>query len=160
MSDEPLDVTSLWPSTPADEHRTRDALDRLLIGFQIVGFDWRYLYLNPAATRHGRRKQPRELVGRTMMDAYPGIERTPLFRELQRCMAERCVATFENEFTFADGTVRWFELRVEPVPEGICIYSLDIQERKEAALALTRRLTQLESRRSLFDRLMSAVFQR
>ena len=130
MPDRPLDPETLWPSTPEDDHRTRDALDRLLLGFQIIGFDWTYLYVNPAAARHGRRT-PRELVGKTMDDAYPGIRETEMFRRLDECMRIRCIVTFENEFLYPDGTRRWFEIRVQPVPEGICVYSEDIQLRKQ-----------------------------
>lgn len=129
QADRPLDAADLWPSTPASDHLTRDALDRLLLGFQIISFDWRYLYINPAAARHGRRT-PRELAGKSMEETYPGIGETPMFQQLERCMRERCVATFENEFAYPDGSSRWFEIRVQPVPEGICVYSEDIHERK------------------------------
>ena len=117
----------------------RRALDCLKEGFQIIGFDWNYIYLNPAAARHGRRA-PRELIGGSMMDAYPGIDRTPLFDVLRRAMDERTSHVLENQFTFPDGTTRWFELRVQPVPEGICVYSSDIEHRKRAQVALERRV--------------------
>jgi two-component system cell cycle sensor histidine kinase/response regulator CckA len=134
MPEEALDSESLWPSTQRDDRRTRDALDRLLLGFQIIGFNWEYLYVNPAAARHGRRT-PRELVGRSMPDVYPGIGDTDLFRRLERCMRERRPMTFQNEFVFPDGSRRWFEIRVQPVPEGICIYSEDIQAWKDKGLS-------------------------
>lgn len=148
MSDRPLDPHLLWPSSPEDDHRTRDALDRLLVGFQIIGFDWRYLYVNPAAARHGRQTPP-DLLGRTMEEAYPGIRQTALFRELERCMRERCIAALENEFEYPDGTRQWFEIRIQPVPEGLCVYSVDIHERKQAAMALARRIEAMESRSAL-----------
>lgn len=148
MSDRPLDPHLLWPSSPEDDHRARDALDRLLVGFQIIGFDWRYLYVNPAAAQHGRRT-PVELLGRTMEEVYPGIRGTALFRQLQRCMEDRSIATLENEFEYPDGTRQWFEIRIQPVPEGLCVYSVDIDDRKEAAQALARRLETLESRSAL-----------
>jgi PAS domain-containing protein len=115
------------PSFDTDPVRT--ALDCLSEGFQIIGPDWRYVYVNPAAARHGRREAS-ELVGRSMMDAYPGIERTPLFPVLERCMEQRTSEVLENHFTFPDGTTQWFELRIRPVPAGICIYSADIEYRK------------------------------
>jgi signal transduction histidine kinase len=51
-------------------------------------------------------------------------------------MLERKAASLETLFTFPDGATRWFEIRVEPVPEGICIHSVDIQSRKEAETLL------------------------
>ena len=102
---------------------------QIRVGFQIVGFDWRYLYINAAAAAHGRRTVG-ELEGRTMMELYPGIDQTDMFGVLRRCMDERVADEFDNLFSFPDGRSRWFEIRVEPVPEGICIYSIDIHERK------------------------------
>jgi PAS domain-containing protein len=125
--------TGLLPPT-LDGDPIRRALDCLEEGFQIIGFDWTYIYLNPAAARHGRRLA-HQLVGKPMIDAYPGIEDTPLFDVLHRCMEERTGHVFENEFTFPDGSTRWFELRVQPVPEGICVYSSDIDRRKRRELA-------------------------
>lgn len=107
----------------------RAALDSLTEGFQIIDPDWRYVYVNPAAARHGRREAS-ALIGKPMVDAYPGIDRTPLFDVMRRCMEQRTSEVIENEFTFPDGTTQWFELRIRPVPAGICIYSADIEHRK------------------------------
>jgi PAS domain-containing protein len=41
------------PPTVLDDP-IRIALDCLEEGFQIIGRDWRYVYVNPAAARHGR----------------------------------------------------------------------------------------------------------
>jgi two-component system cell cycle sensor histidine kinase/response regulator CckA len=106
-------------------------LDTLLEGCQVISHDWKYLYLNGAVARQGRRTRE-ELLGRTMMEAYPGIEQTPMFAELRRCMEQRVPHFMENEFTFPDGTKGWFELRFEPVPEGVFIMSLDITARRRA----------------------------
>ena len=50
----------------------------------------------------------------------------------------------ENEFTFPDGTVGWFELKISPVPEGIFILSMDITERKRTEDELIRSNTELQ----------------
>ena len=47
-------------------------------------------------------------------------------------MKERCAEFFENEFTYQDNSKGWFELRIQPVPEGLFILSIDITERKKA----------------------------
>lgn len=119
------------PEHPVGDDRYRRTLDSLLEGFQIVGFDWTYLYVNPAAATHGQRR-PEELCGRRMWDVYPDIRQTPVFEVLDRCMTERTSAALENLFTFPDGSTRWFEIRINPVPEGISVHSLDIDERKRA----------------------------
>ena len=125
MSDSP----GIFPHV-VDQDPVRLCLDCLSEGFQIIGFDWSYVYVNPAAARHGRR-DPAELIGRPISEMYPGIERTPLFEVMRKCMAERSTRIIENRFTFPDGTQRWFELRIQPVPSGICIYSSDIDDRKQ-----------------------------
>jgi PAS domain S-box-containing protein len=134
----------------------RSALDNLLVGFQIIGFDWHYRYVNPAAANHGRRR-PEELVGKRMWDVYPGIEQTPMFAMLRRAMADRTNHVMDNLFTYPNGEERWFEVRVQAVPEGICVYSADIHERKVAELESEQRLTALEERASVLARMWKAL---
>src|SRR5436190_20722785 len=93
-------------------------LNAISEGVQIVGLDWRYRYVNDAVCRQGRRPRE-ELLGRTMEEAYPGIEQTDLFRMLRVCMAERRTGLLENEFVYPDGSRADFELRIEPCPEGL-----------------------------------------
>ena len=113
------------------EKRYHETLDDMMEGCQIIGFDWRYLYVNETAARHGRRKRD-ELIGHTMMEAYPGIEGTEMFGRLTQCMKDRVPIRMENEFRYENGERGWFELNVQPVPEGMFILSLDISERKQA----------------------------
>jgi PAS domain S-box-containing protein len=149
----------------AGEERYRLTVDNMLEGFQIVGFDWRYLYVNDAAARHGRQTKD-ALLGRTMMEAYPGIEQTAVFAALRRCMEARVPQQIENEFSFADGTRGWFDLSIQPVPQGIFILSMDITERKraeESLHALSQRLQQIREEertgiaRELHDQLGQAL---
>lgn len=109
----------------------RDTLDNLMEGFQVISFDWRYLYVNDAVVKQSKCTK-KELLGHTMMEKYPGIENTSMFKTLQRCMKERVSIHFENEFTYPDNSKDWFELSVQPIPEGIFILSIDITERKKA----------------------------
>ena len=139
-------------------------LDSLLEGCQVIGPDFRYLYANAAAAKQGRTTAG-HLLGRTMMEAYPGIESTEMFAVLRQCMDTRLPRQLETEFTFPDGSTGWFELRFEPVPDGVAILSLDMGERKQAELALRRsaradeRLARSEARyRQLVANLEDVVF--
>lgn len=125
------------------EKRYRTTLDHMLEGCQIIGFDWSYLYLNNVAINHSR-KTREELIGRTMMETYPGIENTDMFSQLRRCMNERIPHQMENEFVYADGEKKWFTLSIEPVPEGIFILTVDITERKKLREELDKYNQQLE----------------
>ena len=119
--------------------------DSMLEGIQVVDRDWRYLYVNSAVAAQG--KSTREaLIGKTMMEKYPGIEKTGMFSLLRECMDKRAVRYMQNEFDFPDGTKGWFELRMEPVPQGVLILSIDITERKRAEDALKKLNIELESR--------------
>jgi len=115
--------------------RYRATLDSMLEACQLIGFDWRYLYLNPAAALHNRRPNA-ELLGQRMPDAWPGIEQSYVFSLLRRCMEERIAVHSETEFVFADGAAAWFDVRAQPVPEGIFVVSIEISERKHAEHAL------------------------
>ncbi len=116
------------------QHRFYSTLNGMLEGFQIIGHDWRYLYLNDAAAAFGRRAKG-ELLGRTLMECYPGIQETPMFAALQRCMQERVPLRVEEPFTYPDGASAWFELSIQPVPEGVVVLSLDTTQRKHAEAA-------------------------
>ncbi len=60
-------------------------------------------------------------------------------------MEQRTPQDMENEFTFPDGTVGWFDLRISPVPEGIFILSTDITERKMVEEELEETKARLEA---------------
>ncbi len=119
----------------ASEARYRGTLDGMMEGCQIISHDWRYLYLNEVAARDGRR-QAAELLGKTMMECYPGIESTPMFAALRHCLETQQMERMENVFVYPDGSSAEFELCMQPVPEGIFVLSLDITERKRAEVAL------------------------
>jgi PAS domain S-box-containing protein len=117
------------------EERFRQTLDNMLEGCQIVGFDFCYLYVNNSVAKHGR-KNKEELLGCKMMEVYPGIENTDVFRAINRCLNERISEHMINEFIYPDGSVGWFELSVQPVPEGVFILSYDISDRIQTEEAL------------------------
>ncbi len=106
-----------------------EVLGRLAQGCQVVGFDWTYRYLNDTAALQAKRPKE-ELVGRTMMECFPGIDRTPMFRLLAECMERRTAGSMDNEFDFPDGSKGYFVLSFIPSPEGMCILSTDVTERR------------------------------
>lgn len=127
----------------AVEARYRTTLEGLMEGCQILGFDWRYLYINDSASRQVRRSKE-ELVGRTMMECFPGIEGTPLFTVLKNSMEKREPGQIENEFTYPDGSKGWFQLSIEPVDDGLFILSSDITNEKNMLEELHRHREHLE----------------
>jgi|CXWL01.1.fsa_nt_gi PAS domain S-box-containing protein len=127
------------------EQRYHRLLDDMLESAQILGFDWRYLYLNDAAARSGH--QPKaEMLGRTVMERFPGFETTEMYRVLRSCMELREARRAEFAFTYPEGGTAWFDFSIQPVPEGLFILSLDITERKLAEEGLRRSNVELEER--------------
>ncbi len=123
------------------ERRFRETLDPLNEGCIIVGFDWRYLYVNAAAARQGH--QTREaLLGRPVLEVYPILRGAEILGHYQAVMRDRVHRQFEASWPFEDGTVSWFQFSVEPAPEGIVILRQDITARKriEAELRAQDRL--------------------
>ena len=117
------------------EEKYKSTLDHLMEGCQILGFNWRYLYINAAADKHNR-CSGNDLIGNVYMDMWPGIEDTAVFRIIQMCMKDRTSHIMENEFVYPDGSHAWFSLSIQPVPEGVLIFSIDITERKKSEIAL------------------------
>lgn len=130
------------------QNSENSVLDHLLEGCQIIGFDYSYLYVNDVVAKQGRRTRE-ELLGHTMMELYPGIENTHMFSLLKQCMNERKPAALENEFKFPDGSVGWFALKIEPVPQGVFILSIDISERKRAELEIQNQLRRIQALREI-----------
>lgn len=126
-----LEQMQMNDSIVKNEERLRGVLDNLLEGCQIIGFDWKYIYLNRTAEIHNRRTN-KELLGNRYMDMWPGIEQTDIFRIIKNTLENRVSHHLENEFIFPDGRMGWFDLSIQPVPEGVFILSIDITERKLA----------------------------
>lgn len=126
-----LEQHKLNESLSKSEERYRRVLDNMMEGCQIIGFDWRYHYLNPAIELHSRRPNS-ELLGNRFMDMWPGIEESQTYKIIARVFETGIAEHLENEFLFEDGSLGWFDLSIQPVPEGVFILSIDITQRKKA----------------------------
>jgi diguanylate cyclase (GGDEF)-like protein/PAS domain S-box-containing protein len=118
------------------ERRFHSVMDHMQEGVVLIGSDWRYLYLNPTAEAQGLRRKE-ELLGRTVMECWPGIETDPYFVLEKQVMETRVPAEVEGLFPLADGREHWLQWRIQPSAEGLLVIKVDINERKlqEAATA-------------------------
>lgn len=106
------------------------AVEGLLEGIQIIDRSWRYVYLNRTAAEHGRADR-QTLLGRSLTECYPDIDRTPIFADMKYVMDCRKPLRVENLFSYPDGKSCWFELYIEPYEDdGILIRSVEITDRK------------------------------
>ncbi|MBK7030297.1 MAG: PocR ligand-binding domain-containing protein [Bacteroidales bacterium] len=70
-----MEQLQLNEALKASEERSRKVLDQMLEGCQIIGFDWRYIYLNQTAERFTIEVQIAELLGNRYMDMWPGLKK-------------------------------------------------------------------------------------
>jgi PAS domain S-box-containing protein len=135
MTYQKLEQFHLYEVLRKSEERSRNALNNLLEGCQIIDYNWKYVYLNRTAEIHNRRPNT-ELIGKLYMDMWPGIEETEVFKVINQTLVNRVSNHFENEFIFPDGSRGWYDLSIQPVQEGVFILSVDITNRKEIENAL------------------------
>lgn len=153
----PLAITTALRQKEAErrlresEEQFQHTIDGMIDGVQIIGYDWRYLYVNDAVAKHAKFSKE-ELVGYTMMEKYPEIEGTKMFEALQRCMHERVFHEMENQFVYPDGSSTWFKLTIQPSPGGVLILSRDITDKKQAMRQLEEQNSELRKINSELDR--------
>ncbi|MBN1190503.1 MAG: PAS domain S-box protein [Dehalococcoidales bacterium] len=149
-------------STPDNRDRY-SILDSMLEGCQITDREWRYLFVNNALCRQcGRTKE--QLLNKSILEVFPGIDRTVWFRTMKICMDSRIPRVVESEFLMGNRDKGWMVFSIEPVPEGIFVLTLDITDRKTAEAELRRKnmilqivreinqlITQTNSTRELLD---------
>lgn len=103
--------------------------DTMMEGVQVIGKDWKYLYLNDIAVKHSKLKIV-DLLNHTPQEIYPGIEKTEMFQALKNVMESRKPKNMFNKFDYPDGSFGHFNLYIEPIEEGILIQSFDITKQK------------------------------
>lgn len=133
------------------EQQFQETIDKMFDGIQIIGFDWKYLYVNDIVANQGKYTKE-ELLGSTMMEKYLGIEKTKMYKTLEHSMNHRVQLEMENEFVFPDGSKGWFLLSIQPAAEGILILSKDISEKKRAMLKLEEQNAELLKINAELDR--------
>jgi PAS domain S-box-containing protein len=135
------------------ESRYRETLDTMLEGVQIIGHDLRYIYINDALAKQvGMKKE--ELLNRKMTELFPGIDQTNMFTQLINCMKSYKPLQLENEFRFETGVVKYFQLSMQPIPEGIFMLSVDITDKKKAEEERTKNL---QEKKLLTERLTAII---
>jgi two-component system, cell cycle sensor histidine kinase and response regulator CckA len=114
------------------ERRLERTLDDMQEGYTIMSHDLRYVYVNAAGVRHTHLTKE-QLLGRTPMELYPGFEGSKIHQALLRVL-HGASEQIEEEFVHADGATGYFELTIQPVPEGLVVLSVDATYRRRAEL--------------------------
>jgi two-component system, cell cycle sensor histidine kinase and response regulator CckA len=127
------------------ERRLRETLDHMQEGYTIMSHDLRYLYVNVAGARHTHLTRE-QLLDRTPMELYPGFEGSKIHLALLAA-AQGKPQHVEDEFIHQDGATGYFDLDIQPVPEGVVVLSVDVTEKRRAELhrdSLEEQLRQLQ----------------
>ncbi len=114
----------------------RDAQD------QVVDFIW--VYENPAIARlNGTDRE--EVVGRRLLDLFPGHRGTPLLQAYQQVVESGQPHTIETSYS-DESMVKptWFRIVVVPMAGDIAILAQDITERKQAEKKMAEQLQELQ----------------
>jgi PAS domain S-box-containing protein len=109
-------------------------------GFAAIDRDWRITFLNEEGSRVVG-YAPKELVGRTLWEAFPGLDESPFGPFYRRAMVADEPSQVEAYYEHLGG---WFEVRATPSPGGgLLLYFLEVTGRhadRERAAAATARL--------------------
>jgi PAS domain S-box-containing protein len=113
--------------------RLAATLESITDGFVSFDRQWRFTYVNAAATRF-LRKSREELLGNVGWEIFPETSRLKFYTEFNRALEENVPVHFE-EF-YPDPLNAWYECHCYPSPKGLSVYFSDVTERKQAEKAL------------------------
>ena len=113
-------------ATRASEERVRSILESMTDGFFVLDHNWRFSYMNGAGERFLDRT-PGDLIGKVLWEEFPGTVGSEFERVYRRVTAAQVGESFTAYYPNFD---RWYELTVNPAPEGLTVYFRDVTERK------------------------------
>jgi two-component system, cell cycle sensor histidine kinase and response regulator CckA len=111
------------------ERRLQRTIDGLREGYAILDRNLRYVYVNRAGAALLPLPQE-QVLGRSPAELLPRAHK--LHRALEEALATGAPQRLEEEFALSDGQHGYFELNIQPVPEGLVVLSVDQTARREA----------------------------
>ena len=87
---------------------------------------WRYTYVNAKAGQIFQRR-PEDLLGKLIWTEFPEGVGQPFYHACHRALADQQGIEFEEYDSPSD---RWFEYRINPIPDGLSIFFHDITDLK------------------------------
>nr|WP_243734989.1 PAS domain-containing protein [Paenibacillus turpanensis] len=120
--------------------KNNNILESVTDGFFALSQDWEITYVNQHVCRlTGKTKE--ELLQRHVWDLYPKDGPHSIFyQKYSQAMTDRIAIYFE---AYGPSTERYYEIRVYPYHDGICVFLKDISEKKQYEQEL-KRLSQLD----------------
>ncbi|MBD1934432.1 PAS domain S-box protein [Trichocoleus sp. FACHB-69] len=123
-------------------------LESITDAFVAFDRDWRYTYVNQAATKI-LHKMPEELLGKHVWnEVFPELVGGIAYRELHRAVAQQVPVSWEE---FGEPVQCWLEANAYPSTAGVAIYFRDVTARKQAEAEREQLLHELEIERARFE---------
>ena len=100
----------------------------------VIALDsqWRFTYVNRRAGELSGRSAE-SMVGTHLWTEFPGIVGQAFGDACRRAAAERVPVRIED---YSEALGRWFESRIHPAQDGICVFFTDVTERRRGEAAL------------------------
>ncbi|MDF9747067.1 PAS domain S-box protein [Natrinema salsiterrestre] len=118
-----------------------ESFERVTDAFYALDADWRFTYVNDR-TIEKLDIDRSDLLGRRILDVFPGMEDSAFQREAIEAMDRQEPRTVEARFDTYDA---WIEARIYPSPSGISVYWRDVTDRVERNKDLTERTERLQT---------------
>jgi PAS domain S-box-containing protein len=125
------------------ERTLAENLERMSDAFFTIDREWRFTWVNAAATRVFQRSEE-ELLGRECWEVFPGTRELELGRESERAMEMEVAHEF---VAFLPARKLWVEARTFPIEEGMAVYFRDVTEERERLHRLSEQAVLIDEAR-------------
>ena len=132
----------LMRATQEREHDFRTLIENMIESCRIIDRDWKYVYVNAAFSRETG-LSPEALIGHSPLELFAATRDSEWHERCKRVMETRVPESFEGPLVIGDCPAGWAQYHVQPVREGIFIFSANLTERESARHALAERMKEL-----------------
>jgi PAS domain S-box-containing protein len=108
--------------------KTESILEGASDGVVMLDREWRYAYVNRAASRL-LGSAPEDLLGENLWELWPRAADTSIGEALRRAVAEN--VPVQAESYYPEPLNAWFECRGYPSPDGLLLFFSNIEERRK-----------------------------
>lgn len=112
--------------------RVINIFESITDAFFALDKEWKFTYLNRQAEQLLQRTRA-ELLGKSVWDEFPEATASAFYREYHRAVAANVSVEFEELYPSLN---TWFEVHAYPSQDGLSVYFQNINERKQAEIAL------------------------
>lgn len=114
--------------TTRTKEQLSQILDRISDGFASLDRNWNYTFVNERLAKNTGKKQE-DLLGYNIWEVFPEAIGTPIHKAYLRAMQEQVAFDLEHYYPHLG---RWFQHRFYPSPDGLSVFSKDIDDQKKA----------------------------